>query len=90
MRCDAKAASFLCYVESRVKLWRGVQRWAAQCFKSGRGEVVLQVVAERETPALRIDNLRHAWRKHIAKIIPDGVSAKQLKRGGWFADASST
>ena len=64
-----------------------MQRWAALCFKSGRGEVVVQVVAERATPALRIDNLLHAWRKLIAKILPDGVSAKQLKRGGWFADA---
>ena len=87
VRCDAKAASLLRYVESRVKRWRGVQRWAALCFKSGRGEVVVQVVAERATPALRIDNLLHAWRKLIAKILPDGVSAKQLKRGGWFADA---
>ena len=68
-----------------MKKWRGVQRWSLQCYCSPRGEVVVQAVVERTAVASRVDNLLHAWRKLVVKLLP-GVQAKQLKRGVWLQD----
>jgi len=83
LHCTVRTASLLRYVEGRLKKWRGVQRWCAQCYCSARGEVVVQAVVERTAVASRVDNLLQAWRKLVVKMLPAPVQAKQMKRGVW-------
>jgi hypothetical protein len=83
LNCTVRTASLLRYVEGRLKKWRGVQRWCAQCYCSARGEVVVQAVVERTAVASRVDNLLQAWRKLVVKMLPAPVQAKQMKRGVW-------
>lgn len=86
LHCTVRTASLLRYVEGRLKKWRGVQRWCAQCYCSARGEVVVQAVVERTAVASRVDNLLQAWRKLVVKMLPAPVQAKQMKRGVWCQD----
>ena len=86
LHCTLKTASLLRYVEGRLKKWRGVQRWCAQCYCSARGEVVVQAVVERTAVASRVDNLLQAWRKLVVKMLPAPVQAKHMKRGVWCQD----
>ena len=87
-RFAVKPAAVLRSVEGRVRKWRGVQRWFAQCYTSARGEVVVQAVVERAASAARVDNLLQAWRKLVVKLMSGvvQVTPKQLKRGAWCHD----
>ena len=81
LRSAHKAALLLPLFEARVKKWRGMLRWALQASVSSRGEVVVQVVVERQALA-RIDNLFATWRKALAELF--GV--RKLKRASWTSD----
>ena len=48
--------------EPLVRRWRGHQRWYMHVFTSGRGEVVLQVVGEKNSASVRLDNAYTSWR----------------------------
>ena len=81
LRSAHKATLLLPLFEARVKKWRGMLRWALQASVSSRGEVVVQVVVERQALA-RIDNLFATWRKALAELF--GV--RKLKRASWTSD----
>ena len=80
LRSSMKPALVLRYIESKVKKWRGVQRWYLQSYSSARGELITQAVVERPASLSRVDNLLQAWRKLVVKMLPS-VQVKQLKRG---------
>ena len=86
LKVHTKPASVLRYVEGKVKKWRGVQRWYAQCFVSQRGELVVQVVAERYAASSRNDNLFNGWRRVVVRMLPGDVAVKALKRSVWHMD----
>jgi hypothetical protein len=81
LRSAHKPALLLSLFEARVKKWRGMLRWALQASVSSRGEVVVQVVVERQALA-RIDNLFATWRKALTELF--GV--RKLKRASWASD----
>lgn len=85
LRSSMKPALVLRYIESKVKKWRGVQRWYLQSYSSARGELITQAVVERPASLSRVDNLLQAWRKLVVKMLPS-VQVKQLKRGFWHQD----
>ena len=86
LKVHTKPASVLRYVEGKVKKWRGVQRWYAQCYVSQRGELVVQVVAERYAASSRNDNLFNGWRRVVVRMLPGDVAVKALKRSVWHMD----
>ena len=86
LKVHTKPASVLRYVEGKVKKWRGVQRWYAQCYVSQRGELVVQVVAERYAASSRNDNLFNGWRRVVVRMLPGDVAVKALKRSAWHMD----
>ena len=86
LKVHTKPASVLRYVEGKVKKWRGVQRWYAQCYVSQRGELVVQVVAERYAASSRNDNLFNGWRRVVVRMLPGEVAVKALKRSAWHMD----
>lgn len=70
--------------EGVVKKWRGLMRWYVQSHTSPRGEIVLQVVGERQSQSVRIDNLYASWRRSVAnalQLCKDAV----LQRASWTA-----
>ena len=86
LKVHTKPASVLRYVEGKVKKWRGVQRWYAQCYVSQRGELVVQVVAERYAASSRNDSLFNGWRRVVVRMLPGDVAVKALKRSVWHLD----
>ena len=86
LKVHTKPASVLRYVEGKVKKWRGVQRWYAQCYVSQRSELVVQVVAERYAASSRNDNLFNGWRRVVVRMLPGDVAVKALKRSAWHMD----
>ena len=86
LKVHTKPASVLRYVEGKVKKWRGVQRWYAQCYVSQRSELVVQVVAERYAASSRNDNLFNGWRRVVVRMLPGDVAVKALKRSTWHMD----
>ena len=86
LKVHTKPASVLRYVEGKVKKWRGVLRWYAQCYVSQRSELVVQVVAERYAASSRNDNLFNGWRRVVVRMLPGDVAVKALKRSAWHMD----
>ena len=86
LKVHTKPASVLRYEEGKVKKWRGVQRWYAQCYVLQRSELVVQVVAERYAASSRNDNLFNGWRRLVARMLPGDVAVKALKRSAWHMD----
>ena len=70
--------------EGVVKKWRGVIRWYVQTHTSPRGEIVLQVVGERQSQSVRIDNLYASWRRSVANALQLSKDAV-LQRASWTA-----
>ena len=70
--------------EGVVKKWRGLMRWYVQSHTSPRGEIVLQVVGERQSQSVRVDNLYASWRRSVANALqlPKDVV---LQRASWTA-----
>ena len=85
LRTSLRPGSLVRALEPRIRRWRGLARWHIHAFSSARGEIVLQLVAERhwQSHVARVDNLFVSWRKTLQRIFKLGA----LKRGAWSSDA---
>ena len=83
LRTSSRPGSLIRALEPRIRRWRGLARWHIHAFNSPRGEIVLQLVAERQSHIARVDNLFVSWRKTLQRIFKLGA----LKRGAWGSDA---
>jgi hypothetical protein len=84
LRTSSRPGSLVRALEPRIRRWRGLARWHIHAFSSSaRGEIVLQLVAERQSHVARVDNLFVSWRKTLQRIFKLGA----LKRGVWSSDA---
>jgi hypothetical protein len=84
LRTSSRPGSLVRALEPRIRRWRGLARWHIHAYSSSaRGEIVLQLVAERQSHVARVDNLFISWRKTLQRIFKLGA----LKRGVWSSDA---
>ena len=84
LRTSSRPGSLVRALEPRIRRWRGLARWYIHAFSSSaRGEIVLQLVAERFSHVTRVDNLFVSWRKTLQRTFQLGA----LKRGAWSGDA---
>ena len=83
LRTSSRPGSLVRALEPRIRRWRGLARWHIHACSSARGEIVLQLVAERQSHVARVDNLFVSWRKTLQRIFKLGA----LKRGMWSSDA---
>jgi len=84
LRTSSRPGSLVRALEPRIRRWRGLARWHIHAFSSSaRGEIVLQLVGERQSHVARVDNLFVSWRKTLQRIFKLGA----LKRGVWSSDA---
>ena len=83
LRTNSRPGSLVRALEPRIRRWRGFARWHIHAYSSARGEIVLQLVAERQSHVARVDNLFVSWRKTLQRIFKLGA----LKRGVWGSDA---
>jgi len=82
-------SAFLARLESKVRSWRGLQRWTMQAYMSSRGESVVQLIVEKPTQSVRIDNLFSSWRRvlMLALRLNTGTEAvrKSWRRASWIS-----
>ena len=83
LRTSSRPGSLVRALEPRIRRWRGLARWHIHAYSSPRGEIVLQLVAERQSHVARVDNLFVSRRKTLQRIFKLGA----LKRGVWSSDA---
>ena len=83
LRTSSRPGSLVRALEPRIRRWRGLARWHIHACSSARGEIVLQLVAERQSHVARVDNLFVSWRKTLQRIFKLGA----FKRGVWSSDA---
>ena len=83
LHTNSRPASLVRALEPRIRRWRGLARWHIHACSSPRGEIVLQLVAERLSHVARVDNLFVSWRKTLQRVLKLGA----LKRGVWSSDA---
>ena len=83
LRTSSRPGSLMRALEPRIRRWRGLARWHIHAYSSARGEIVLQLVAERQSHVARVDNLFVSWRKTLQRIFKLGA----FKRGVWSSDA---
>ena len=83
LRTSSRPGSLVRALEPRIRRWRGLARWHIHACSSARGEIVLQLVAERQSHVARVDILFVSWRKTLQRIFKLGA----FKRGVWSSDA---
>ena len=83
LRRSSRPGSLVRALEPRIRRGRGLARWHIHAYSSARGEIVLQLVAERQSHVARVDNLFVSWRKTLQRIFKLGA----FKRGVWSSDA---
>ena len=90
IRPSTRADKLLRLFEGSVKKWRGLTRWYMQAHTSPRGETVLHIIGERQTPIARLDNLYISWRRALAKELQIPKEGACFKRATWTAIGSDT
>ena len=66
LRTSSRPGSLVRALEPRIRRWRGLARWHIHAFSSARGEIVLQLVAERQSHVARVDNSLSRGKKNFA------------------------